>query len=170
MWSATIMIHVYIICEGTSSSPFYRQRNCTQRNGKMFSRSKSQTWMSLNWNLSSFDFIFPIMSYLFCLHQEFMFFENKNINLTKISPFFSSFISNVSYIQMEIYSSCLWGLLWSDPPEKHSLFVQAVQSFCLSRHNWMLITSIKLSLITLCEALLFFYLTSWAFSLYFLLL
>lgn len=105
---------------------------------------------------SSFDFIFPIMSHLFCLHQEFMFFENKNINLTKISPFFSSFISNVSYIQMEIYSSCLWGLLWSDPPEKHSLFVQAVQSFCLSRHNWMLITSIKLSLITLCEALLFF--------------
>lgn len=122
MWSATIMIHVYIICEGTSSSPFYRQRNCTQRNGKMFSRSKSQTWMSLNWNLSSFDFIFPIMSHLFCLHQEFMFFENKNINLTKISPFFGSFISNVSYIQMEIYSSCLWGLLWSDPPEKHSLF------------------------------------------------
>lgn len=122
MHSATVTIPVYIICEGTSSSLFYRQRSCTQRTGEMFSRSKSQTWMSLNWNLSFFDFTYPIMSHLFCLHQEFTFFENKNISLTKISPFFSYFVSNMSYLQMGIYSPCLWGLLWSDLPEKHSFF------------------------------------------------
>lgn len=91
---------------------------------------------------------FPITSHLFCLNQEFMFFESEEFESDENIPFFSDFLFNVPHRRVEIHSLCLSGsalgrAAWDELPLlykhlSHSVFQNTVQCSYLLDHPWLL--------------------------------